>query len=67
MVKGAGRGKVTPDPWPQWRGPARDGLLTGVAWPQSLDEHHLTMQCRTEIAEGYSDPIVGADRVFVSK
>jgi len=53
-----------PDSWPQWRGPSREGLIAGASWPQSLDERHLTRQWRVEIAEGYSGPIVSADRVF---
>jgi outer membrane protein assembly factor BamB len=50
--------------WPQWRGPARDGLVTGAVWPRSLDERHLTRLWRVEIAEGYSGPIISKDRVF---
>jgi hypothetical protein len=23
--------------WPQWRGPDRDGLVSGPAWPEKLD------------------------------
>jgi len=56
--------EAPPNTWPQWRGPSRDGLVAGAAWPQSLDKRHLTRQWRAEIAEGYSGPIVGADRVF---
>ena len=56
--------QVHPVPWPQWRGPTRDGLVAGASWPSSLDERHLTRLWRAQIAEGYSGPIVSRDRVF---
>ena len=50
--------------WTQWRGPARDGLVSGknvpAAWPESLKR-----SWRVEIGEGYSSPVVAAGRVFV--
>ena len=64
MIGGAESKEAPPDTWPQWRGPSRDGLVAGAAWPQSLDERHLTRQWRVEIAEGYSGPIVSSDHVF---
>jgi len=56
--------QVHPVPWPQWRGPTRDGIVAGANWPRSLDERHLTRRWRAQIAEGYSGPIVSRDRVF---
>ncbi len=64
LVKAVDPKKTSLYTWPQWRGPARDGLVVGDAWPQSLDERHLTRLWRVEIAEGYSGPIVSKDRVF---
>ena len=50
--------------WTQWRGPARDGLVTGknvpAAWPEALKR-----SWRVEIGEGYSSPVVAAGRAFV--
>jgi outer membrane protein assembly factor BamB len=50
--------------WTQWRGPARDGSVSGknvpAAWPESLKQ-----SWRVEIGEGYSSPVVAAGRVFV--
>ena len=50
--------------WTQWRGPARDGSVSGknvpAAWPQSLKQ-----SWRVEIGEGYSSPVVADGRVFV--
>ena len=50
--------------WTQWRGPARDGSVSGknvpTKWPESLQR-----AWRVEIGEGYSSPVVSAGRVFV--
>src|SRR5215217_1940809 len=50
--------------WTQWRGPARDGSVPGknapAVWPESLKQ-----SWRVEIGEGYSSPVVAADRVFI--
>jgi outer membrane protein assembly factor BamB len=50
--------------WTQWRGPARDGSVSGknvpAKWPDSLQR-----TWRVEIGEGYSSPIVAGGRVFV--
>src|SRR5215216_3026258 len=50
--------------WTQWRGPARDGSVSGknvpAAWPESLKQ-----SWRVEIGEGYSSPVVADGRVFV--
>ncbi|MDY0169590.1 MAG: PQQ-like beta-propeller repeat protein [Thermoguttaceae bacterium] len=53
--------------WPQWRGPSRDGRITGDAWPDSLDEAHLAQLWRVELGPGYSGPIVAEERVFVTE
>lgn len=50
--------------WPQWRGPTRDGKVTGPAWPGSLAGDRIKPQWRVELGDGYSSPIVGIDRVF---
>jgi outer membrane protein assembly factor BamB len=50
--------------WTQWRGPARDGLVSAksapAAWPESLKR-----SWRVEIGEGYSSPVVARGRAFV--
>jgi outer membrane protein assembly factor BamB len=52
------------DNWPQWRGPARTGVLTldeaPTMWPPEL-----TKGWSVEVGEGYSSPIAGNGRVFV--
>ncbi len=54
-------------PWPQWRGPTRDGKISGPAWPEKLDANHLRQVWRVELGPSYSGPIVGADRVFTTE
>jgi len=61
----AGEHRGTRTVWPQWRGPARDGLSPGTAWPQSLSDAHFTRQWRVDLGPGYPGPIVAEDRVFV--
>ena len=49
--------------WPQWRGPARDGLIAGLAprtsWPESLKP-----AWKLTVGVGHSSPVVVGDRVF---
>lgn len=53
--------------WPQWRGPTRDGVAPGAAWPASLDESTLKQAWRVELGPSYSGPIVVGDRVFTTE
>src|ERR1022692_1968269 len=53
--------------WPQWRGPTRDGQVTGPAWPATLKGKALKLLWRIELGPSYSGPIVAADRVFVTE
>ncbi len=50
--------------WTQWRGPARDGSVSGKntpgTWPEALQR-----SWRVEIGEGYSSPVVANGRAFV--
>ena len=49
--------------WPQWRGPARDGVAPGSApasWPATL-----TQRWKVSVGSGYSTPIVADGKVFV--
>jgi outer membrane protein assembly factor BamB len=56
-----------PSTWPQWRGPNRDGQISGSAWPEKLDTNHLREVWRVELGPSYSGPIVGADRIFTTE
>ncbi len=50
--------------WAQWRGPARDGSVSGKnvpgKWPESFER-----AWRVDVGEGYSSPVVAGGRVFV--
>jgi len=58
---------LTLDSWPQWRGPNRDGSLTGTKLPDSIAENRLKQIWRVELGPSYSGPIVSSDRVFVTE
>lgn len=53
--------------WSQWRGPHRDGQLSGTAWPISLDEKHVAQSWRVSLGPSYSGPIVSATHVFTTE
>lgn len=53
--------------WPQWRGPQRDGQVTGGAWPDQLGTNQLQEVWRAELGPSYSGPIVAGDRVFTTE
>jgi hypothetical protein len=50
--------------WNQWRGPGRDGQVTGFqaleSWPKEL-----TLQWKVGVGGGHSSPVVAGDQVFV--
>jgi outer membrane protein assembly factor BamB len=50
--------------WPQWRGPNRDGVVSGVTvpktWPKTLKE-----EWKAPVGEGVASPVLVADRVYV--
>jgi outer membrane protein assembly factor BamB len=52
------------DAWPQWRGPARTGVLSvneaPTMWPAELKKGWSV-----DVGEGYSSPIAGDGRVYV--
>ncbi len=53
--------------WDQWRGPQRDGLLKGAAWPSSLSESSLVQRWQVPLGESYSGPLIVGNRVFVTE
>jgi outer membrane protein assembly factor BamB len=59
-------GRKTPE-WSQWRGPNRDGQVTGAAWPDRLTDNYLEQTWRMPLAPSYSGPIVSAEAVFVTE
>jgi outer membrane protein assembly factor BamB len=51
--------------WPQWRGPDRDSIVRGPAWPDNFKG--LEKIWRTELDKGYPGPIVSEDRVWTAE
>ena len=49
--------------WPQWRGPARDGVVEGFdvpsRWPSALNQ-----QWSVEVGLGYATPVLIGDRIY---
>lgn len=54
-------------PWPQWRGPTRDGQVAGPTWPDSLQEGSLELLWRIPLGPSYSGPIVSDELVFTTE
>ncbi len=52
------------EPWNQWRGPSRDGLVRGSRWPESINTNHLKVRWRADLGPGYSSPIFWGDRTY---
>src|SRR5437764_1113951 len=50
--------------WPQWRGPNRDGVVSGVTvpqkWPKTLKE-----EWKVTVGEGVSTPVVVGGKVYL--
>ncbi|MFO0939072.1 MAG: PQQ-binding-like beta-propeller repeat protein [Gemmataceae bacterium] len=57
-----------PVTWPQWRGPNRDGVVSGPAWPNSISDTALKQAWKVDkLAPSYSGPIVSKDKVFTTQ
>ena len=48
--------------WPQWRGPNRDGAVTGrfSEWPKALKE-----QWRVTVGVGHASPVVVGNKIYI--
>jgi outer membrane protein assembly factor BamB len=57
------QGATPPDTWNQWRGPARDGVISGFVSPEKWPKT-LTRGWSVEVGEGHASPVIGGDRVF---
>jgi len=49
--------------WPQWRGPARDGVAVSFDAPATWPER-LTRRWRVEVGQGYAAPVLVGDRLY---
>jgi outer membrane protein assembly factor BamB len=59
-----GATRVVAQDWPQWRGPNRDGKVTGFAVPQTWPEA-LTQKRRTSVGSGDATPALVGDKLYV--
>ena len=50
--------------WPQWRGPARDGVASAFTPPQTWPAQ-LTKRWEVTVGAGHSSPVVSGNRVVV--
>lgn len=49
--------------WPGWRGPGRDGMISGFAPPKSWPDQ-LKRKWKVEIGAGHSSPVVAGGRAY---
>lgn len=54
----------SPAPWPQWRGPARDGVASAFTVPATWPAQ-LTKKWSATVGLGHSSPVVSGNRVVV--
>jgi outer membrane protein assembly factor BamB len=57
-------GCVFAQDWPQWRGPNRDGKVTGFTAPQKWPEE-LTQKWKTTVGTGDATPALVGDKLYV--
>ena len=57
---------VGAEDWPQWRGPARDGVWRETGIIERFEGAQIPIKWSAEIASGYSGPTVADGRVFVT-
>jgi outer membrane protein assembly factor BamB len=54
------------DDWPQWRGPARDGVWRETGVVDKLSARQIPLRWHVAIGSGYSGPTVADGRVYVT-
>lgn len=50
--------------WTQWRGPNRDGLVTGASIPQTWPKE-LKQEWKVTVGVGHSSPLVADGKIFI--
>ena len=53
--------------WSQWRGPNRDGKLSGLTLPNTLDDQQLRKVWSIPLGPSYSGPLVVGNKVFTTQ
>ena len=56
-------GMVVAQDWPQWRGPDRDGKVSGFVAPQTWPTN-LTQKWKADVGVGDSSPVLMGNRLF---
>ena len=51
--------------WPQWRGPNRDGVAPGLAFPEKWPSAAPKELWKAPVGLGYSGPAIAGNRVFI--
>jgi outer membrane protein assembly factor BamB len=54
----------SPAAWPQWRGPARDGVATAFTPPQTWPAQ-LTKKWEVTVGAGHASPVVSGNRIVL--
>ena len=54
----------SPTDWPQWRGPARDGVASGFTVPATWPAQ-LTRKWQAKVGLGHASPVVSGTRVVI--
>ena len=65
IVVMAGANPTGATDWPQWRGPARDGVWTETGIIERFESPQVPIKWRVPIGSGYSGPTVAEGRVYV--
>jgi hypothetical protein len=50
--------------WPQWRGPARDGVISGISLPDQWPDQ-LKKVWTVQVGLGHASPLVAGDKIYV--
>ena len=56
-------GQAKPSDWPQWRGPNRDGAVSGFVEPKAWPEA-LTQKWKVPVGIGYATPLLVGTRLY---
>jgi outer membrane protein assembly factor BamB len=59
-----GAGAAGAQDWPQWRGPNRDGKVTGFTAPKAWPKE-LTQKWKVAVGEGVATPALVGDKLYV--
>jgi outer membrane protein assembly factor BamB len=65
ILVAAGAGSVLGQDWPQWRGPDRDGIVSGFTAPGQWPDG-LTQKWRVKVGFGDATPALVGDKLYVS-